>query len=62
LEAHVEHPVGLVEDEGPHVREVDEPALGEILKTAGSGNEDVRVLDAVRLPADRNAAVGRGDL
>ena len=37
LEAHVEHPVGLVEDENADVREVDEPALGEILR-------DVRAL------------------
>ena len=59
LEAHVEHPVGLVEDEDPDVREVDEPALGEILEAARRGDEDVRVLARLRLRAERDAAVDR---
>ena len=49
LEAHVEHAVGLVEHECAHLREVHEPAVGQILEPAGRRDEDVRVLDPVGL-------------
>ena len=53
LEAHVEHPVGLVEDEGLDTREVDELTLREVLETSRSGNEDLGALDALRLGSER---------
>ena len=60
-ETHVEHAIGLVEDEGAHLREIDEPALGEILEPAGGGNEDVGSLEPLGLRAKRHAAVCGGD-
>ena len=35
LEPHVEHPVGLVENEDPHTVELDQPALDEVLQPPG---------------------------
>ena len=40
-ETHVEHPVGLVEDEDPHGAEGHEPLLEEIEQAPGGGDEDV---------------------
>ena len=57
LEAHVEHPVGLVEDERPDAVERDEPALDQILEAAGRGDEDVSAARALGLARDRRAAV-----
>ena len=62
LEAEVEHAVGLVEDENLDAPEVDEPPLGEILEATRSRDENVRALDALRLRAKRDAAVGGLDL
>ena len=61
-EAHVEHPVGLVEDEDVDVVERDHLALDEILQPAGRRDDDVRALELLRLRADRSAAVGEADL
>ena len=46
LKAHVEHPVGLVEDERADVRKIDEAPLREILEPAGGRDEDVRLVRA----------------
>ena len=62
LEAHVEHPVGLVQDEDADAREVDHAPLGEIFQPAGRRDEDVRVLGPGRLLPERLAAVGCCDL
>ena len=61
LEAHVEHPVGLVEDEDPDAVERDDPALDEILQATRCRDEDVRVARGLGLRADRDAAVDRRD-
>ena len=61
LEAHVEHPVGLVEYERADLREVDEPSLREILEPAGGCDEDVGLVRPLRLRAERDSAVGGGD-
>ncbi len=60
-EAHVEHPVGLVEDEDRDVVERDQPALDQVLQTARRRDDDLRALRALRLGADRRAAVDGGD-
>ena len=57
LEAHVEHAVGLVENEDANVREVDESPVGEILQAAGGGDQDVCALRALGLGLERHAAV-----
>ncbi len=43
LEAHVEHPVGLIEDEDLDRLEADGAALEQILQPAGGGDQDVRL-------------------
>ena len=48
-EAHVEHPVGLVEDEDADAGERDEPALDQVLETARRRDDDVRALEPLRL-------------
>ena len=58
LEAHVEHPVGLVEDEDPDVLERDQALLDEVVEPAGGGDDDVRAAQALHLRLDRGAAVG----
>ena len=56
-EAHVEHPVGLVEDEHPQPGEVDGPALQVIQDAARRADDDVGShLQRRRLRADRHAA------
>ena len=57
LEAHVEHPVGLVEDEAADAVERDEPALDEILQPARRCDQDVRAAGGLRLRRDPRAAV-----
>ena len=42
--AHVEHAVGFVEDEDLHAAQVDEPALDEIVQTAGGGDDHLGAL------------------
>ena len=61
LEAHVEHPVGLVEDEGVHLAEVERAALEQVLEATGGGDEDVGALGALDLRAEADAAVDGGD-
>ena len=41
LEAHVEHAVGLVEDEDVDLAERDDAAGDQVLEPAGGGDEDV---------------------
>ena len=60
-EAHVEHPVGLVEHERLHVVEREGAALEEVLEPAGRGDEDVRALRVARLLLEADAAVDGGD-
>src|SRR3954467_3221931 len=61
-EAHVEHPVRLVEDEDLDAVEVDEAALHQVEEPARRGDCDVGALEALRLRAERRAAVGERDL
>ncbi len=56
-EAHVEHAVGLVEDERADVREREGAALQQVLEPAGSGDEDVGALRGARLLLEADAAV-----
>ena len=60
LEPHVEHPVGLVEDEDPNAAQVDEASVSEILEPAGRRNEHVRALGALRLCVQGQPAVRSG--
>ena len=62
LEAHVEHPVGLVEHEHAHRVERDEVAVDEILQPAGRRDDHVRGFRLVRLRLERHPAVHRRDL
>ena len=48
LEAHVEHPVGLVEDEHLDRVDRDQPAVDEILQAAGRRDEHLRLLRRLR--------------
>ena len=57
LEAHVEHPVGLVEDEDLHGVERDQPSVEQVLEAAGRGHDDVRETRDVRLLAECDTAV-----
>ena len=59
-EAHVEHPVGLVEHERLHLVELEGAALEEVLQAAGRGDEDVRALCVARLLLEADAAVDGG--
>ncbi len=61
-EAHVEHPVGLVQHEGLDAAELDVAALDVVLQAARRGDDDVRVVEAPRLLADAGAAVGDREL
>ena len=61
LEAHVEHAVGLVEDEDPDRVELEQLPLGQVLEPARRGDDDVRVLRLLRVGHERRAAVDRGD-
>ena len=60
-EAHVEHAVGLVEDEDPDAREGHVAAADEVLEAAGRGDEDVRLAGGARLLLDAGAAVDGRD-
>ena len=62
LEAHVEHPVGLVEHEHADAVELDGPALDQVEEAAGSRDEDVGLARLVDLAADGRAAVDGGDV
>ena len=62
LEAHVEHPVGLVEDEDPDVLQPDQTSRGQVFQTAGRGHEDVGLGHGAGLLPDGDPAVGRRDV
>ena len=61
LEAHVEHAVGLVEDQHLDVAQADVPALDEVLEAAGRRDDDVRLRGDARLLLDADAAVDGAD-
>ena len=58
-EAHVEHAVGLVEDQDLDLVETDGAAVVEVEEPAGRGDEDVDAVgERADLLADRHAADG----
>ena len=60
LEAHVEHLIGLVEDHGADIAEVDAVASDHVAQAAGCGHDDLRLLGQVfELQFDAGAAVDR---
>src|SRR5439155_6261628 len=61
LEAHVEHPVGLVEDEDADAVEGERAPVEEVLESPGRRHEDVRAASALRLRLERRAAVDGRD-
>ena len=61
LEAHVEHPVGLVEDEDADAVERDDAAGEQVLEPAGGGDDDVGAAGGGDLRAEADAAVDGGD-
>ncbi len=61
LEAHVEHPVGLVEDEELDRVERDGAALDQVEQPARRGDEHVRAPGLLGLRVDADAAVDGGD-
>ena len=61
LEAHVEHAVGLVEDEDADAVEGEVAALEEVLEAAGGGDDDVGVRGLAGLLDDAHAAVDGRD-
>ncbi len=60
-EAHVEHPVGLVEHQDANGVERDHSSRDEVLEAAGRRDEDVGRLRTLRLGRDADAAENRGD-
>ena len=62
LEAHVEHAVGLVEDEDADALQVDRAARDQVLEPARGGDDDVGALRRLDLGAEADAAVDGGDL
>src|SRR4051812_21973623 len=61
-EAHVEHAVGLVEDEDAYLRKVDGAAGDEVLEAAGGGHDDVRLAGELRLALQACASVDGDDV
>ncbi|MEZ5225143.1 MAG: hypothetical protein R2710_00305 [Acidimicrobiales bacterium] len=62
-EPHVEHLVGLVENDGADLIEFERVALDVIERTAGGGNHDVHAtIEGAELPTDGLAAVDRHHL
>ncbi len=60
-EAHVEHPVGLIEDEDLDPGEVDGPLAEVIEQAAGGGHDDLRAgSQRTHLRVEADAAVDRG--
>ncbi len=62
LEAHVEHAVGLVEDEHTDVAQADRATGDQVLEPAGGGDDDVGALGRLHLGAEADAAVDSGDV
>mmetsp|Transcript_46068 Transcript_46068/g.119158 ORF Transcript_46068/g.119158 Transcript_46068/m.119158 type:complete len:396 (+) Transcript_46068:224-1411(+) len=61
LEAHVEHPIGLVQHREPHLAQVDRAIVAEVVKAPGRRDEAVGALPQLPLlVALRGAAVGAG--
>ncbi len=60
-EAHVEHPVGLVEDEHADVIEGDGAAADQVLEPARRRDQDVGLLRGGDLGAEADPAVDRGE-
>jgi hypothetical protein len=60
-EAHVQHAVGLVEDEGADVAEGQRAAVQEVLQAARGGHEDVGLRRELGLLHEPGAAVDGGD-
>ena len=56
-EAHVEHPVRLVEHQHAHGIESDGAALHEVLEAAGCGHQDVSPSGMLRLTLDARSSV-----
>ena len=61
-EAHVEHAVGLVEDEDLDVGERDRAAREQILEAAGGGHDEVGGAGVLDLLVEADAAVDGGDV
>ncbi len=61
LEAHVEHPVGLVEDEHADRVDRDEAPLDQVVQPARRGDEDLGALGLLGLLAQRHPAVDGSD-
>ena len=59
-EAHVEHAVGLVEDEHAHAIEPNGPAGDQVLEPPGGGDDDVRLAGELALALDADSAVDGG--
>jgi hypothetical protein len=62
LEAHVEHPVGLVEDEDANSVEGDDAAVDQVLEATWSGDKNVGLFGGLDLGTEADAAVDSGDL
>ena len=60
-EPHVEHPVGLVEDQELDLRKRERAAGDQVLQAPGCGDQDVRAACLTRLLDQPCAAVDRGD-
>ena len=61
LEAHVEHAVGLVDDEDPELAEAEDAAIEQVLEPAGGGDQDVGLGGLLRLLLEPDAAEDGGD-
>ena len=61
-EAHVEHAVGLVEDEDLDVAERERAALEQVLEAAGRRDHEVRGAGVLDLLVEADAAVDGGDV
>ncbi len=62
LEAHVEHPVGLVEDEELDLLEVEGAAIQQVLEATGGRHDDVGLRRLLCLRRDSDPAEDGGDL
>jgi hypothetical protein len=61
FEAHVEHAVGLVEDEDTDTAQRDDAAGDQVLEPPGGGDEDVGAPRRLALRSEADAAVDGGD-